>query len=153
MTSNIYEQVFFKVLTDMGPLNVDNYFELGNRLKDKSKELSTTDYFIIPNLLDMAVKYIITNTNHIITTSTLDIETDISIYTTSINMSLVLLHGDFLNYSCDAFRQTIRDIRNDELLCNSEQGRNMLSKCQTQYEKTKQKLDDYNNNPNYVVPI
>ena len=153
MTSNIYEQVFFKVLTDMGPLNVDNYFELGNMVKDASELLSNGDYFMLPTLLDMAMKYIKANMNQIISTSGLDTESATSIYTTSIHMSLLLLHEDLLYYSCEAYRQTIRDIRQDELLSNSDEGRNMLSRCQMLYNKYKKELDDYKKDTNSVVTI
>lgn len=146
MTSvNNYDEIFNNVLDKMGPINVDNYFQLRNNLLEESLELSKTDYNLIPKLLDMNYAYLQTNMMRIFSTSCLDVESIMSAHMTSFSMHLLIIRGDFLYYSCEAIRQSISDIKNDEQLnpTNSIDVKNLLARYESLYEQTKKKLDEH----------
>jgi hypothetical protein len=137
--------IFNNVLQNMGPLNVDNYFLLQNKLLEEAEEISKINYFIIPQLLDMGMKHLQENMVTIFDTSCLNKmghsklevqETHMLAFT----MNLQFIQSNFLEYSKQAIAQTIRDIRNDERLQNSDQVNHVLEKYESMYKSLDQRI-------------
>lgn len=150
VTMDQSSDIFNNVLRNMGQLNVDNYFLLQNKLLEEAEEISKTNYFIIPKLLDMCMKHLEDNMINIFNTSYLNkmghsrLEVQ-QTHMPAFTMNLQIIQCNFLDYSKEALAHTIRDIRNDERFQNSDQVNHVLEKYESMYKSLEQRIHNNSN--------
>lgn len=145
------ENIFNNVLKDMKTLNIDNYHLLRSKLIEEGNKMSDSDYFIIPYLLEMGIKYLETHMLQIFETSVLNrlghTSNDvIEILTPAYIINLELIKYDLLEYMKKGIGQAIRDYKSDERLTyNNQEYKSVMSKYESLYEDIKTKIKVFNN--------